>query len=290
MGVPYRDGSDTRWMTEGQLERAYRDRFVRRADDRAALSALIDDLVPELPIEGGAWVAVSARPVAPLPLAVARPQREQATATMKEMLRLASQIYPAHDRGATRRMRVIGELGAYAVDNPRAGLRRWVMRSNPYSTDPLEQSDWGLIELHHDGSMALAVGFESWVRGDIAGIAAEVDPVPVAAVDSLLVEAVALAATHIRSLGGVGTTLIRAAFLQAPTSTGRPLVAVDNRMGGHFTTGFHVLSSTRAVRNPHAVETQFAADGDANTLRQVARQLAEDLDHQFGIQASTIPQ
>ncbi|WP_169735296.1 AlbA family DNA-binding domain-containing protein [Actinokineospora inagensis] len=38
IGVPYRDGTDTRWMTEHVLEQAYRDRVARRSDDRAALS------------------------------------------------------------------------------------------------------------------------------------------------------------------------------------------------------------------------------------------------------------
>jgi hypothetical protein len=37
------------------------------------------------------------------------------------------------------------------------------------------------------------------------------------------------------------------------------------------------------------VEAQLAADDDAHALREVARQLAEDLDHQFGIRKSTIP-
>lgn len=74
MGVPYRYGTDTNWMSEGQLERAYRDRFSRRADDRVALSALMDGLVPEIDLERGIWVAVSARPVAPLPLLSGRPR------------------------------------------------------------------------------------------------------------------------------------------------------------------------------------------------------------------------
>lgn len=292
MGVPYRDGSDTRWMTEGQLERAYRDRFARRADDRAALSALIDDLVPEVPLDG-VWVAVSARPVAPMPLAAARPQREQATATMNEMRLLASEIYPLEGDRRIGRIGVIAGLDGYAVNNPRAGLRRWVIRSNPYSTDPTDKADWGHVELHHDGSLALAVGFRHWARGKDAGKdAAEVHRVPVRAVDSLLVEAVALAATHVRSLGGAGTILIRAMFLQDPASPSRPLVAVDDRthLPGFKTQDFYVLDETRAVRNSQAVEAQFAATDDAAALRQVARQLAEDLDHQFGMQRSMIPQ
>jgi hypothetical protein len=130
MGVPYRDGSETRWMTESQLERAYRDRFARRADDRAALSALIDDLVSEIRLESGVWVAVSARPVAPMPLALGRPEREQVSATMNEMRRLAAEIYPPSDDGRSiGRIKVISELGDHVVNNARAGLRPGLRQS-----------------------------------------------------------------------------------------------------------------------------------------------------------------
>jgi hypothetical protein len=37
-----------------------------------------------------------------------------------------------------------------------------------------------------------------------------------------------------------------------------------------------------------AVEAQFSADDDADVLREVARQLANDLAHQFGIRVSAL--
>ncbi|MGW6936869.1 AlbA family DNA-binding domain-containing protein [Lentzea sp. NPDC054927] len=286
MGVPYRDGSDTRWMTESQLERAYRDRFARRVDDRAALSALIEHLGSEIDLANGVWVAVSARPAALTSLAGERPKREQVTATHLQMLDLASEIQST-DQG---RISVIAELPNYAVINPRAGLRRWVMVSNPHAEDPAELPDWGRVELHHDGSVALAVGAGTWIRSDADFIDdGSAHRVPVRVVDSLLVEAVALVAAHVRSVGGAGTTLIRATFLQDPTRPSRPLVAVDNKRAGHYSQNFHVMPGTRAIRRPVAVEAEFSADGDAAALRDVARQLADDLDHQFGMRASTIP-
>jgi hypothetical protein len=286
IGVPYRDGSDTRWMTESQLERAYRDRFARRADDRAALTTLVDDLVPEIDLANGVWVAVSARPAALMSLAGGRPKQEQVAATHLQMGELASEIQST----GQGRLPVISDLPNYAVLNPRTGLRRWVMRSNPHAQDPTELAEWSHVELHHDGSVALAVGFSTWMRGDESPVGdIPIYRVPVRAVDSLMVEAVALVAAHIRSLGGAGTTLIRATFLQDPNQPPRPMVAVDNKLGGQYSQRFHVLPGAGAVHRSVAVEAEFSANGDAGALRDVARQLADDLDHQFGMRTSTIP-
>ncbi|MEV7037603.1 ATP-binding protein [Amycolatopsis sp. NPDC051061] len=158
MGVPYRYGTDTNWMSESQLERAYRDRFTRRGDDRAALDALIDGLIPEIDLKQGVWVAVVARPVAPLPLLSGRPEREGVTSTMLNALELVSEVF-GKSQG---RVPVLNELLSDGpIINPRNGLRRWVIRSNHYSTDPHELVDCALVELHHDGSVALAMGCSS---------------------------------------------------------------------------------------------------------------------------------
>jgi hypothetical protein len=202
LGVPYRYGTDTNWMSESQLERAYRDRFSRRVDDRVALSALIDGLVPEIDLKSGIWVAVSARPVAPLPLLLERPQREKATETMNNTLPLVAEIMGPSSGWQP----VLTQLSPDAVNNPRNGLRRWVIRSNHYSTDPHERVDWALIELHHDGSIALAIGLAGFMRGvDTPRMDTNAAwQVPVRLVDAVVADAVALAAVHVRGLGGVG--------------------------------------------------------------------------------------
>lgn len=285
MGVPYRYGTDTNWMSESQLERAYRDRFSRRADDRAALSGLIDGLVPEINLAEGIWVAVSARPATPMPLPAVRPEREQATKAMKDALQLVSEMF-----GETQgRVPMLKNLSSDAVNNPRNGLRRWVIRSNHYSTDPHELVDWAWVELHHDGSVALAIGLAEFLRGvEVAEDLAGVWHVPFRWVDAVIAEAVALISTHVRRLGGVGTILARTELLTP--SNPMALVAIDNFMGVGFSKLFHRLPESRAVRKPVAVEATFSADDDINALRGVARQLADDLDQQFGLRGSSIPE
>lgn len=71
-------------------------------------------------------MAVSARPVALLPLLAGRPEREQSTATMKNALQLVSEVFGQ----AQGRQPVLNQLlSDDAVNNPRNGLRRWVIGS-----------------------------------------------------------------------------------------------------------------------------------------------------------------
>jgi hypothetical protein len=115
--------------------------------------------------------------------------------------------------------------------------------------------------------------------------------VPVKLIDAVIADAVALASVHVRGLGGVGTILIRAALLRNEDNRRIPLVAVGNQLhsGLISTSSFRQVPGTRAVREPVAVEAEFSADGDVTALRGVARQLADDLAHQFGMTGSTIP-
>lgn len=275
-------------MAEGQLERAYRDRFTRRGDDRAALSALIDGLVPEIELSQGVWVAVAARPVAPLPLLSGRPEREQATATMVNALELVSEVF-GKPQG---RVPVLNELlSDSAINNPRNGLRRWVVRSNHYSTDPHGLVDCALVELHHDGSVALAMGLFAFLRGaKFSDRVTDVRPVPVRLVDAVIAEAIALASTHVRGLGGVGTIVTRATLLRDDRPRVFPLMAIDNRMfGGALNSLYHPVEESRGVRNLLAVEASFSADDDVAALRGVTRQLADDLSQQFGMRGSSVP-
>ncbi|KFZ76997.1 hypothetical protein ED92_38465 [Amycolatopsis sp. MJM2582] len=285
MGVPYRYGTDTNWMSEGQLERAYRERFSRRADDRTTLGALIDGVLPEIDLTTGAWIALAARPVAPLPLLSGSPDRAQATATMKRTLHLASELFGT-EQG---RVATLNQLSAESVNNPRTGLRRWVIRSTPYAPDPHELSDWAWVELHHDGSIALAIELRAFLPSDnMLDEDTGVWHVPVRIVDAVIVEAIALASTHVRGLGGVGTILTRAALLRAESDQA-PLIAIDGRSGGWTTSYFQRVEGSRSLRKPVAVEAEFSADDDVAALRAVACQLADDIDQQFGIRASTIP-
>jgi hypothetical protein len=184
MGVPYRYGRHASWMSESDLERAYRDRFSRRADDRAALTALIDGLVPEIDLDKGVWLTLSARPILSPPPRTPRTDSRNATAAILDALALAEQI--TGDAG--RFERLLG-LSNGVVNNPRTGLRRWRFRTNHPHADPHVLADWPLIELHHSGGIALAVELtNTFSRSDLHSDSenADVHWVPVRTLDLLV--------------------------------------------------------------------------------------------------------
>ncbi|MFD1145645.1 RNA-binding domain-containing protein [Saccharothrix hoggarensis] len=285
MGVPYRSGPHTDWMSEAQLERAYRDRFARQTDDRAALHALIDGLVPELLyLDDAVWLAVATRPTTSPPPQGSRPDREHTAGTMRTSLELAGDVLGVH----SERFQVLSGDGSEFLSQPRTGLRRWTFRSNRLAVNPHARVDRVMVELHHDGSIALAVNLATFLYG--AQVVEDkrlrdVLLVPIAKVDGLLVEAVAVASTHVRRLGGAGTILARAVLLTTP---GKPLVAVDRVIPGSISP-VEVVTETWPVRVPLAVEAEFDADGDVPALHTAARQLAEDIHQQFGSSGAALP-
>nr|WP_012476901.1 ATP-binding protein [Streptomyces sp. 44030]ABC67333.1 hypothetical protein pRL1.4c [Streptomyces sp. 44030] len=285
MGVPYRSGPHTEWMFEAALERAYRDRFARQADDRAALRALTDGLVPELlNLADSVWLAVATRPTTSPPPQASRPDREHAAGTMRTALELASAVLGAR----TERFQVLSGDDSGFLSHPRTGLRRWTFRSHRLAVNPRARVDWAMVELHHDGSTALAVNLATFLYG--VQIIEEkrlrdVLPVPIVKVDGLLAEAVAVASTHVRRLGGTGTILARAVLLTTPE---KPLVAVDRVIPGNISP-VGVVTEMWPVRVPLAVEAAFDADGDIPALHAAVRQLAEDIHQQFGSSEAALP-
>lgn len=278
MGVPHRYGAHTNWMTENQIERAYRDRFTRRADDRVALTALIDDLAGEFDLGADVWMAVAARPRVTPPPPRERAS-EQVTTTMRAAVRTAEEIFPERHG----RFSILSHL--IDADWPRIGLRRWIVRSLDFRDDG--PWVWATIELHHDGSIAVLVSLSTFHRTEkVIGVPDDALLVPVGHVDSVVAEVVALSAAHMRALVGGGTVQIRAALLRPPDLRARPLAAIAKL--DTVRRSFHHLSESRLVRHPAAVEAEFATDDGIDTLQATARQLADDIDTQFGINRSSI--
>jgi hypothetical protein len=284
MGVPFRHGPHIEWMGEHQIERAYRDRFARAADDEAVIAALIAGVGPHLGQARGAWLVVAGHVLTPLPTVVERPPANQVRATLVAALELAALIYP-HDQ-PSQRVSTLQQLGA-GVNQPRVGLRRWVARSNVYA-EPGVASDHVHVELHHDGSAVIAVCLNGWMRGEEALLG--VHPVPTTVVESAVADAIAVIATHGRSRGHWGRMAARAAILRPDSDL--PLGAVDN---GYFAIGLYsgevrLIPYSVAPYEVAPVDTEFAVDSTPAELRVAARQLVEDLLHQFAVQHLAMPQ
>jgi hypothetical protein len=118
MGIPFRHDAHTEWMSEHQLERAYRDRFARQAGEASAIAALFDDIEAQLDYTKGTWLLVVGRPLNPLPAVTGRPDPGHVKEVVTDAIGISDQIYPP----TPMRSRVLGELGSSAVLNPRIGV------------------------------------------------------------------------------------------------------------------------------------------------------------------------
>ena len=142
-GAPVRNGSDTVWMKERQIEAMYRARFNERRHATEALDALYADASAGRDTAKRAWLIAVAHPRIPRLSDRLTPERARAVLTGT-----VSQV-PDYARAD-------GTHPLKSVDwsNPRPGLRRWVAANT--ATD--QRSSWkeSWISIHHDGSVTLA--------------------------------------------------------------------------------------------------------------------------------------
>lgn len=281
MGVPFRHGPHTEWMSEHQLERAYRDRFARHAAEASAVTAMIDEAERQLDQEKCTWLIVASQPLSPLPPSIERPTREEATAAVMAALPLAHQIDPQNNK----RVRVLQELSSDAVNNPRVGLRRWVMRYNNYA-EPGVPSDLIHIELHHNGATTVAIGISRWMQ-DASQADGNFTRIPTRVLDSALIDALAISTANLRSRTHTAISLISAHL--KPSQQEKPFAAVDNHFGHNlYSANMSIVPGSRTTMHITPAEAEFSADATPETLRAVARQLSEDLLHQFAVARSSI--
>ncbi|HVK24526.1 MAG TPA: ATP-binding protein [Actinokineospora sp.] len=275
LGVPYRDGSHTLWMSESQLERAYRDRFARQAREEAALDEQMVEARDQLDLESGrAWIIIAARPLVTHPrLVPERPTKLTVSETLWEALVLAAELQPETDG----RYPMLRELSQHAVDNPRVGLRRWVASDRTFG-QPDSLSNYVHVELHHDASSTVAFGIERWIQ---PGDNEPYHRISVPHLGSAILDAVALVTAHARRRCYSGRLLVRLDLVRGDV---QPFGAVDNRtFGGFMVSGHALVGQSTLLQQPRRVEVELAADDSLALLRQAAHQLESDLVHQFGI-------
>ncbi|TCO58335.1 AlbA family DNA-binding domain-containing protein [Actinocrispum wychmicini] len=266
LGFPYRVGTQTFWMREFDLDRAYRERFARQASQETRLAELIDHVADQVDVHSGCWLVGAAHPSVPVPSTTPAPDRDATVATLQHALQLGVNIAPA----SNRRAEVIRALDNNAL-NPRVGLRRWVAATQTNRT-PEGLSDQVHIELHHDGSTVLATRLDGWYRDSIKGKCC----VPDYMVTGFAVDLVALVQSTAEASGFTGHTLLRVDLLRSDESP-FALIAPD-RHGGNFTQPFW----TRDVRRFIPAVTVAPRTDVVDQMRAIARAIATDVVSQFG--------
>jgi hypothetical protein len=142
-GAPVRNGSDTVWMKERQIEAMYRARFDERRHATEALDALYTDASAGRDTGKRAWLIAVAHPR--IPRLRDRLTRERARAVLTDT-----------EGQALKYARGDGTHPLMSVDrsNPRPGLRRWVAVNTATGQRSAWKESW--VSIHHDGSVTLA--------------------------------------------------------------------------------------------------------------------------------------
>ncbi|MFD4953456.1 helix-turn-helix domain-containing protein [Streptomyces sp. NPDC058451] len=271
--APYRDRDHTAWMAEHQLERAYRDRFTRaqRAEDELqTLLTHAQDTVTAQQQESAAWFFAIARPERPLPRTAPRLTRPGASIVVEGARARADQLPGSRTApGPLAGLQIV-------TNNPRPGLRRWVL-----STMPLAAGREIYAELHHDGTVVLAANL-SWqsLRNSLRGD----EPVPF----GLLVHQDYVGACC-RDLGVLASELARylrvdsGLLLQSTitaTLTSAPLVPVVMRHPGFP----DIPGDARRPYKIQPVTTTLLPTGEDHALQESTREAFADLMNQFGLE------
>jgi hypothetical protein len=141
-GAPIRNNADTAWMTERQIETAYRARFEERRHIYEAITSLYAEAATNWGNRELATFVAIAHPRIPL-TSSARPTRERARDEFQNSTGLTLTF--SKNTGTH-------PLTNVETSNPRPGLRRWVAAST--SGVGQWKSAWAAV--HDDGSVSLA--------------------------------------------------------------------------------------------------------------------------------------
>jgi hypothetical protein len=151
-GAPVRNGSDTVWMKERQIEAMYRTRFNERRHATETLDALYSDASAGRDTGKRAWLIAVAHPR--IPRLRDRLTRERAGTVLTDAVGLALDY--AGGEG-------IHPLMSANLSRPRPGLRRWVAANTATGQRSAWKESWASI--HHDGSVTLATAIGAHRRG-----------------------------------------------------------------------------------------------------------------------------
>lgn len=136
--APRRYGAQTVFMSERDIEQAYRKRFEDRRNNARGLSDLLEQTMTGVDQGGSVWLAAAARPVNPRPAYAGRIGRDDAGEILSSLM--------------TRNPFLKLQSGLENAGlNPRPGYRKW------RSTDRYNGRTLGIVDIHDDGSVSLAI-------------------------------------------------------------------------------------------------------------------------------------
>lgn len=279
LGVPYREGAETHWMREDHIEREYFDRFTRRGNDEARLVKQAEEFTQHLAPDPDAWLIATAVPATKRPSGARPVTREEFTELIFSAMGISNQISPS---GGWDRVVAMDKVED-AKHNPSVGLRRWVARDRWDRENP-GRSYYVGIELHQDGAVTLAVSFR---------LGADQDDetryrLKCSLVEDFAVDFIALTEALARYRGESLPIHHRLDIVRSKPT--KPIEAVAHH---RFPGGGIAAGKAQPPMGSHPVQVFVPVTGarltatSTDSLRDAARDLAEDVLHQFSVQLLT---
>jgi hypothetical protein len=278
LGIPWRDGPETRWMRERDLERAYRDRFEGRLVEANRLQTMAG-AVRERIDPNRCWLVVTASPRSPRLALLPRPNRAGVGVILLAALARAAEVAPVEAFG---RQAVLRELGGDAVRNPRIGLRRWVTFPS-ISVDASTTANTIYVELHDDGAVTFAVELDGWIGPDQQ----DTYLVPKVMVESGVADFVAVLDAAASALGVTGLLALRLDIVRFNKAKALTLVS-QHASGNRVLANPEVVRGSRKVAPFMPVLSELTVPAEPADLQDAARQLAIDAINQFGVESLTV--
>lgn len=283
--VPARFTDHTTWLSEHEIERAYRDRFARQEDAGKALDRHIAETSEVVLGEGDdtvAWLLVVSRPSRPVPLLVPATQGNEAASVMRNAVSTAAKLRREFGGSSPMRDALTGSA--------RVGLRRWVDGNFLTAAGGPDRGRLAMVELHHDGTVVYAVDVSSQAYRSSVPTAQQV-PVETRVVQNGVCDAVALAHESARTRHLSSSSDLVAAIVCGSTPNGvkpayrtRGFVAVLERPRGSF----HIVKDGRCPIAVRQTPYELAPLADIADLRTAAQSLTSGIINQFGLEAHLI--
>ena len=273
--APFRDGAHSAFMTERQLEAAYRRRLSERTSLIDRCEFLYDEAADNsYPLTRLCFVA-SAVPEIARPVGLGRPSRDDGVVVIKQAKAARSQL--TRQRPSAARLSPLNDpsVSDDVFLNPRPGHERLLVRSDSVDLDPRHRSL--CIAIHNDGSVSLA-----WTLG---GVVARPPGQPNEAsarfVESAIIDFTSLVAAAFQTLGAAGGYLLQCGLVYRGEN---PIILrrYDTDLQMDFDVGL-----THPIKRFLPARQYLPAEYDMESLREIATFLSLDCVSQGGVSSLT---
>lgn len=267
-GAPLRNGPDTEWMKERQIDALYRARFEERRNAREDLDQLYSQARSRTRGSTRAWAIAAARPRLPV-VARVRLRREDARDIFVAVDNESSRIVRSGER------RWPSPAQRWNDSSPRPGLRRWI--APPLTA---QRGGWGdaWATVHDNGSVTLAWAVGGTPYTNEGDVPAEDNLVWAEYLETFIADFVTLIRLTADARGATGFDVT--AGLEIETTADLELVQ-------HSSNGYSEIRPGPPGDFARIHSRFDSYPGDPEVLQQ-ARDLATDLINQGGLTATRL--